>query len=107
MRRVMHGDVVAAARVLLGAPCDARRELCCRMIAEAHAAHRYFQRFRRSHALMGDGSLMSAAYKRSVVPEPGFSDTTYCRCFEIVLHELIAWRADRQSNRGCISPGRN
>ena len=102
MRRVMHGDVVAAARVLLGVRNDARRGVCRRMIVEAHAAHRYFRRFQRPHARWGDGSLMSAAYKRRLEPEPGFSNTQYCGCFEMVLHELMARRADRQ-----VSPGRS
>lgn len=96
MRRVMHGDVVAAARVLRALPEPARRPLCRRMIDEAHAAHRYFRRFGRSHVRWGDGSLMAAAHKRTMPPEPGFSDTIYCSCVEMVLHELIAWRAARQ-----------
>lgn len=95
MRRVMHGDVVAVARVLLGVPDVTRRSLCCRMISEAHAAHRYFRRFGKSHALWGDGSLMAAAHKRQLRPEPGLSDTDYCGCVEMVLHELIEWRAAR------------
>ncbi len=96
MRRVMHGDVVAAARVLIGVPDTARHRLCQRMINEAHAAHRYFRRFGKSHLLWGDGSLMAAAHKRRLMPEPGFSDTRYCGCVEMVLHELIEWRAARQ-----------
>lgn len=98
----MHGDVVAAARVLLGVRDDGRRSVCRRMIVEAHAGHRYFRRFQRPHLLWGNGSLMSAAFKRQMLPEPGFSDTQYCGCFEMVLHELMAWRADRQ-----VSPGRS
>lgn len=97
----MHGDVVAAARVLLGVPGVARRTICRRMIGEAHTAHRYFRRFGKSHELWGDGSLMAAAHKRILLPEPGFSDTGYCGCFEMVLHELIDWRARRQ-----VSPAR-
>ncbi|WP_372884790.1 hypothetical protein [Shimia sp.] len=102
MRRVMHGDVVAAARALLGVPEAARRSLCRRMIAEAHAAHRYFRRFGKSHLLWGDGSLMATAHKRVLRPEPGFSDTPYCGCVEMVLHELIEWRAARR-----VSPRRS
>lgn len=90
---------MAAARVLLAVSDAARRPLCRRMISEAHAAHRYFRRFGRSHALWGDGSLMTAAGKRCMPPEPGLSDTTYCGCMEMVLHELIEWRAARQISR--------
>ncbi|WP_127111757.1 DUF7742 family protein [Shimia sediminis] len=99
MRRVMHGDVVAAARVLLGLPEACRRPICRRMIQEAHAAHHYFRRFGRAHLLWGDGSLMATAHKRVLQPEPGFSDSRYCGCVEMVLHELIEWRAGRQANR--------
>lgn len=98
MRRVMHGDVVAAARVLLGLPEHCRRHLCRQMIEEAHAAHRFFRRFGQAHSVWGDGSLMSAAHKRMMQPEPSFSDTVYCACVELVLHELIEWRAGRQAN---------
>lgn len=105
MRRVMHGDVASAARVLIGVPETMRQSLCRRMICEAHAAHRYFRRFGRAHLLWGDGSLMAAAHKRRLLPEPGFSDSGYCGCMEMVLHELIEWRAARQVSRrrsGCI-----
>ncbi|WP_299353006.1 hypothetical protein [uncultured Shimia sp.] len=100
MRRVMHGDVVAAARALLALPESGRRRACQRMIHEAHCAHRYMRRFGRAHALWGDGSLMATAHKRVLLPEPGFSDTRYCGCVEMVLHELIEWRAARQITRG-------
>lgn len=94
----MHGDVAAAARVLLGIPEHCRRRLCRQMIVEAHAAHRFFRRFGYAHAVWGDGSLMAAAHKRVLRPEPGFSDNSYCGCVEMVLHELIEWRAARQPN---------
>lgn len=40
-----------------------------------------------------------SAHQRALLPEPGFSDTRYCQCVEIVLHELIQWRVARQSSR--------
>ena len=98
MRRVMHGDVVAAARVLLGLPEQRRRRLCRQMIDEAHAAHRFFRRFGQAHIVWGDGSLMAAAHKRMMQPEPSFSDSVYCACVEMVLHELIEWRAARRAS---------
>lgn len=91
---------MTAALVLLGVPDETRQSLCRRMIVEAHAAHRYFRRFGRSHALWGDGSLMSCALKRTVPPEPGFSDSQYCGCMEMVLHELSTWRTARQVTHG-------
>lgn len=96
MRRVMHGDVVAAARVLLALPSERRQEVCRSLIEQADAAHRYFKRFGHSHRLWGDGSLMAAAGQRPMRPEPGFSDLEYCLCFEMVLCALIDWRLSRR-----------
>ena len=96
MRRVMHGDIVTAARALLGGPNEQRRALCQCLIQNADFAHRYFKRFGRSHHSWGDGSLMLAASKRPLSAEPDFSDSTYCRCVAMVLRELLMWRETRQ-----------
>jgi hypothetical protein len=98
MRRVMHGDLVAVARVLLALPPIQRSNTCRRLIVEADAAHRYSKRFGRSHALWGDGSLMSAAGFHAMSRETGFSDLDYCQCFEIILNALIDWRLSRKRN---------
>ena len=42
MRRVMHGDLVAAARALLPVPPAQRGGQIARWLAEAHAADRHF-----------------------------------------------------------------
>ncbi len=90
MRPVLHGDVSAAARVLLNAPALGREVLCRRMIAEAEIADRHVHRTGRMHPLFGNGSLMSAARKRVLADEPGFDNRDYCLCFETVLRALIA-----------------
>lgn len=90
MRPVLHGDVSSAARALLFVPKRARRGLCERMIREAQAADRYVQATGRVHPFWGNGSLMSAARKRPLADEPGFDNSSYCRCFEMVLQALIA-----------------
>lgn len=92
MRRVLHGDVVAAARVLLLVPARARKATCRRMIRDAHFAHLYMKRQGRAHVLWGNGSLLSAASKRPMAREPFLSDTRYCNCLELVLHELALWQ---------------
>ena len=55
MRRVLVGDVLALAAVMHRHPDPA---LAARLLAEAHAAHRYFRRFGRPHPQWGNGSLM-------------------------------------------------
>ncbi|MEQ9693224.1 hypothetical protein [Shimia sp. SDUM112013] len=99
MRRVMHGDVVAVARVLLTCAPPVRQGLCRTLIEKADAAHRFFKRKGRAHPLWGDGSLMVLAHCYPMRPEPGFSDTDYCTCMEMVLSELVAWRTARQITR--------
>ncbi|HBS49659.1 MAG TPA: hypothetical protein DEA05_06030 [Rhodobacteraceae bacterium] len=89
MRRLLYGDVSSAARVLLRAAPDQRERLCARMLAEAEAAHRHMDRTGRPHPLWGNGSLMGAARKRALPPEPGFDDLDYCACFETVLAALV------------------
>ncbi len=95
MRPVLHGDVANAARALLHVPVGMRRHLCDRMIMESDAADEYARATGRLHPIWGNGSLMSAARKRMLADEPGFDDTEYCRCFEMVLRRLVDWRASR------------
>ena len=59
MRRVLIGDLLAAAPVIGAAadPCQATQAL----ITQADAAHRYAKRFGRPHPLWGNGSLMARA----------------------------------------------
>lgn len=90
MLPVLHGDVAAAARVLLLAPAAYRESLCQRMIGEADLAEKHLRRTGRHHPLFGNGSLMSAARKRVLADEPGFDDADYCLCFETVLRALVA-----------------
>ena len=91
MRPVLHGDVSSAARVLLTAARADRETLCRQMLGEAEQADAHVARFRRLHPLWGNGSLMSAARKRTLAAEPTFDDTEYCICFETVLRCLRAF----------------
>lgn len=59
------------------------------MIVEADAALDHVNRTGALHPVWGNGSLMSAARKRRLAPEPGFHDIEYCRCMETVLSCLI------------------
>ena len=77
MRRLLHGDVVAVARVLMDR--DPRRWPwgLCRMRREAHRAQLWRVRSGRQHPLWGDGSLASAALRRHPRREPPLSDRRY------------------------------
>lgn len=57
MRRVLYGDVLALADLMAG---DWRGDPS-RLLAEAHAAHRFHRRFGRGHPFWGNGSIMARA----------------------------------------------
>jgi len=95
MRPVLHGDISAAARALLGAPPKDRNRLCEKMIAEAELADRYVGQTGKLHPLFGNGSLMTAARNRRLADEPNFDDIQYCQCFELVLRHLIQFQISR------------
>jgi hypothetical protein len=96
MRAVLHGDVVAAARVLLALPDSARASCLDRMLDEARWADAYRKRTGRAHPLWGNGSLMAAALRRPARPEPALGDAEYCRCLIAVFEALLARRGAPQ-----------
>ncbi len=72
MRRVLLGDLVAAACCLAGAPQNSRAALASRLITEADAAHRYMKRFARPHPNWGTGSIETRANALKSGPNIGF-----------------------------------
>ena len=90
MRRVLHGDVTAAARALLAAPPAGRAGLLARLLAEAEAADAYRLATGRAHPRWGTGSLMSAALARPVAREPFLDDPDYAACLIQVFAALVA-----------------
>ncbi len=90
MRRVLHGDVVAAARALLATSPAQRADLMTRMLAEAEAADAHRQRTGRAHPVWGTGSLMSAALSRPCAREPYLDDPDYAACLLQVFEALVA-----------------
>jgi serine O-acetyltransferase len=61
VRRILTGDLLSAARAVAAYPPELRAGVAGQMIAEAHAAHRYFKRLHRLHPKWGNGSLMARA----------------------------------------------
>jgi len=90
MRRVLYGDVTAAARALLRVEPAARRPLLLRLFAEAETADAHRLRTGRAHPLFGTGSLMSAALAHPVAREPCLDDPTYAACMAEVFEALVA-----------------
>ena len=88
MRRVMHGDLVAAARALLPVPPTQRAAQIARWLAEAHAADRYFRRLGRVHRHWGDGSLRTRVLGVPLPPEPALNQPNYLHCLSCVLNAL-------------------
>lgn len=88
MRPLLYGDISAAARVLYAAPAQTRAALCQQMLAEAEDALDFARSTGRIHPVHGNGSLMAAARKRPLPPEPGFDDPDYRRCMAQVLQAI-------------------
>lgn len=85
----MHGDVIAAARVLYGhAVCD-RAGLLRRLLRSSSRADRYRKHTGRIHPFWGDGSLMTAALAMNPVAEPRLSEVDYCDCMAQVFEALV------------------
>ncbi|MBM9595199.1 DUF7742 family protein [Roseitranquillus sediminis] len=88
MRRIMHGDAVAAARALLAVPRDRRAWVMHRMLAETREAEQCRRETGHAHPVWGDGSLMAAALRRAVSAEPPLEDPSYCRVLAYVYLSL-------------------
>lgn len=88
-RPVLHGDVIAAARALRAQPAARRGALCRRMLEEAGAAAAHVAATGRLHPRWGNGTLMAAARRRAMAPEPNFDDPEWCACFVTVLRALM------------------
>lgn len=90
MRPVMHGDVVAAARVLYALPEEARQGMIETLLINARRADRYRRETGRMHPFWGDGSLMTAALITEPPSEPHLADEEYCACLAQVFEALIS-----------------
>ena len=97
MRPVLHGDVVAAARVLLRVSDKRRRGVMNQMLEHASAADKFRKRLGRGLRNCGNGSLMAVAMGQAMLDEPFLDDPDYCRCLVVVLEVLILWRSERAS----------
>lgn len=95
MRRVLIGDIVAAARVLLPVPTEQRPALVRRLLRAADLADAHRQRRGRAHPRFGSGSLMAAAAAWPQLREPFLDDPDYLEALGCVIAGLGA-RMDRR-----------
>lgn len=93
MRPILHGDATSAARALMAAAPEARIDLLVRILREAEIADRHVLETRSVHPQFGNGTLMAAARRHPILPEPDFDDDCYADCFATVLTGLRIWRA--------------
>lgn len=103
MRPVLHGDVVAAARVLYVLPEALRLAELKRLIRKARWADAFRRQSGKVHPVWGDGSLMTAALAAVPPPEPPLDDADYCGCLAMVFEGLVA----ELSCGPRLSPGRS
>ncbi len=103
MRPVGHGDVSAAACVLLAAAPDSRPRLLARLLAEAETADAYRLETGRPHPLWGNGSLMGAALTHARASEPALDDPDYAACMALIFEALVR-RHRRPSQSGHPRP---
>ncbi|TVP72325.1 MAG: hypothetical protein EA339_06810 [Rhodobacteraceae bacterium] len=93
MREVTHGDIRAAARVLLSHAEQEWPHLVARMLVQAHHADCYRKAMGRLHPGLGNGTLMSVALAKAPVAEPPASDRRYLTAIRAVLEAVLAWKA--------------
>lgn len=99
MRRVLPGDVSAAACVLLALAPEARPRVLARLLAEAETADAYRLETGRLHPLWGNGSLRAAALTRPRAAEPYWDDPEYAACMALVFEALVARAAPLSARR--------
>jgi hypothetical protein len=90
MRALLHGDLVAMARVLLCVRYEDRAALCDRIFDKAHAADKYRKKFGVYHSHLGSGHLASACHGLMQFPEPFLSDRDYADCMRIIFERVLS-----------------
>ncbi|TVS01352.1 MAG: hypothetical protein EA407_11885 [Rhodobacteraceae bacterium] len=95
MREITHGDVRAAARVLISRPEEDWPLLMARMLEDAHHADCYRKAQVHLHPRLGNGTLMSAAFALGVPPEPPASDLRYLHALGHVIAAVLDWHGAR------------
>ncbi len=93
MRDITHGDICAAARVLVDTPRSNWDAETARLLTEAEHADRYRRGFGIAHPRLGNGTLMAAALARAPAPAPPASDLDYLAALAAVIEAVLDWRS--------------
>ncbi|PIB24954.1 hypothetical protein BFP76_07315 [Amylibacter kogurei] len=88
MRRIIHSDIVAAARVLLCVPTEQRDQMITTLFEIAHLGDKLRRRLGRKNLLFGDGTLRGAACLFEMKPQRNMSDIEFGQCFLMVLAKM-------------------
>jgi predicted nicotinamide N-methyase len=102
MRRVLIGDLLAAADLLARLPAPQRRARIDRLLDEAHAAHRYMRRFGRPHPRWGCGGLLARVLAEGAGTGHGGDITDFAALAEVAA-ALAAFRGNRGGRAGAVS----
>ena len=94
MLPVTHGDIRAAALVLMARPQADWPALVRTMLAEADCAARHRRDFGHCHPRLGNGSLMSSALAHAPRAQPSPADTTYLQAMAVVIAVVLQGRGD-------------
>lgn len=108
MRRVMLGDVIAAAQVLRDVPEGARAAHCAAMLARAQAADLWRKRLGRGHPRWGNGSLLALALAEGAGRASGapLADSAYLAALVVVIEALCARARAAEAARAGRGAGR-
>lgn len=92
MRRILYGDIVAAASVLRLVEPDARGRFLDLLLYRAHCADKFRKRFGRWCAGLGDGTLAATCVGLPRTSGGFFSDPDYADSMRMVFEGILKWR---------------
>ena len=92
MRRVLYGDIVAAASVLRCVEPDARGPMLDLLLYRAHCADKFRKRFGLWCAGLGDGTLAATCEGLPRANGGFFGDPDYADSMRQVFEGILKWK---------------
>lgn len=100
MRRILYGDIVAAASVLRLVEPDARSRVLDLLFYRAHCADKFRKRFGRWYAGLGDGTLAASCRGMPRATDGFFCDPDYADSMRQVFEGVLRWKDFRRARGG-------